>query len=262
MKSRESLGRILYEAFNFPVVCLKTSQVLALYGLGKSTGIVLDIGETHTVVVPIFDGCIISDTVNKSANISGNAINHELARLLKKLKGITFDTFSDKQILEDIKKEFCYVAQAVNEAVKVVNTRYELKGDKPLVLGKERIRCTEILFDPKGKNKGVQEMLIDSIKKCDKDFQKKLWQNICVIGGSSLFQGLEKRLLKELKLLVPEENIRILKVEDKITASWKGSALFAKSSLTSETYDEWVTNEQYNEYGPGAFTTQLPDVVL
>lgn len=48
-----------------------------------------------------------------------------------------------------------------------------------------------------------QEMVFQSIMKCDLDVRRDLYNNIILSGGSTMFPGLPERLMKELSSLVP-----------------------------------------------------------
>ena len=73
-----------------------------------------------------------------------------------------------------------------------------------------RFICPEILFRPSivGIEVGVrkiEEICNDSIQKCDDiDIRKELYNSIVLAGGTSMFNGLPERLIKEIKALAPK----------------------------------------------------------
>lgn len=50
----------------------------------------------------------------------------------------------------------------------------------------------------------MQEMMADSLNRCDTDLQAELMRNIVLGGGSSMFQGLLPRMQKELLRALPK----------------------------------------------------------
>lgn len=50
---------------------------------------------------------------------------------------------------------------------------------------------------------GIHELIDQTIKKIDTDFQKDLYSNIVLSGGSTLFPKIAARLKKELTALAP-----------------------------------------------------------
>ena len=56
---KEKMIQILFETFSVPSVCLVDQAVLALYASGRTTGLVVMVGETSTFAVPIYEGCTL-----------------------------------------------------------------------------------------------------------------------------------------------------------------------------------------------------------
>ena len=84
---------------------------------------------------------------------------------------------------------------------------YELPDGRKILIGSERFRATEILFQPKeaGFNhlEGVHKYCYDSVLKCDVGVRKDLFQNIILSGGSTLFDGMGERMWQEIHQLAP-----------------------------------------------------------
>lgn len=60
---REKLTEIMFEKYNVPAFYLVKNAVLAAFANGRSTGIVVDSGATHTSAVPVYDGYVLSQGV-------------------------------------------------------------------------------------------------------------------------------------------------------------------------------------------------------
>ena len=50
---------------------------------------------------------------------------------------------------------------------------------------------------------GIHETIFASIMRCDIDIRRAMYENIVLSGGSTMFPGLDKRLVKELKCMAP-----------------------------------------------------------
>ena len=50
----------MFEKYNVPAFYLVKNAVLAAFANGRSTGIVVDSGATHTSAVPVYDGYVLS----------------------------------------------------------------------------------------------------------------------------------------------------------------------------------------------------------
>ena len=49
----------MFEKYNVPAFFLCKNAVLSAFANGRSTGLVLDSGATHTAAVPVYDGYVI-----------------------------------------------------------------------------------------------------------------------------------------------------------------------------------------------------------
>ena len=63
---REKLTEIMFEKYSVPAFFLVKSAVLASFANGRSTGLVLDSGATHTSAVPVHDGYVLQQAIVKS----------------------------------------------------------------------------------------------------------------------------------------------------------------------------------------------------
>ncbi len=53
----------MFEKYNVPAFFLCKSAVLSAFANGRSTGLVLDSGATHTVAVPVYDGYVVGQGI-------------------------------------------------------------------------------------------------------------------------------------------------------------------------------------------------------
>jgi actin-related protein len=99
---------------------------------------------------------------------------------------------------------------------------------------------------------GVGGLVWESVSKCDIDLRKNLLGNVVLSGGSTMFPGFSQRLTKDLKSYAPtaaHANIRVVQSKDQKNAVWSGAQVFA--SLRSMQEDQWMTVDEYDEYGVG-----------
>ena len=118
-----------------------------------------------------------------------------------------------------------------------------------------RFICPEILFRPSivGIEIGVrkiEEICNDSIQKCDDiDIRKELYNSIVLAGGTSMFNGLPERLIKEIKALAPKsmkQEVRVIVSPERRFATWIGGSIL---SSFSEFKSCWITKTEYEEQG-------------
>lgn len=257
LKNRERMAEILYEKFHVPALYIPAEAPLALYALGRKTGLVLETGHGVTSTVPVVDGFTIAKSILR-LNIAGDDITLFLKKLLQE-KGRTFPSTAEHEIVQNIKEKLGYVALDIKaEMQKNVDKVYELPDGQQLVVGHERFRCVEPLFDVRmlGMDTfSMPEMVVKSIESCDMTLRSELFANIVLSGGTSMFPGLPERLLKELQTLVTyNPNISIIAHPQRKYAVWHGGSVLASHP---DFQKMWIGYQAYKERGPSILHNRI-----
>ena len=253
--NREKMTQIMFEVFNVPCLYVNVQAVLALYSSGRTTGVVLDSGEGISHTVPIYEGYAIPHAIQKIL-LAGRDLT-EYLRIILKERGLDFTTPAELEIVRDIKETMTVVVSDFNEAMKdaeeshACEKNYELPDGRKILIGNERFRCPEILFNPQLANhdlEGVHKYCFDSVMKCDNDVRKDLFANIILSGGSTLFEAMGERLWQEIHALTPSNGrIKVLAPPERLYSVWLGGSILASLS-TFQTM--WITKQEYDENGP------------
>ncbi|XP_004407416.1 PREDICTED: actin-related protein T2 [Odobenus rosmarus divergens] len=249
---REKMAEMMFENFNVPAFYLSDQAVLALYASACVTGLVVDSGDGVTCTVPIFEGYSLPHAVAK-LYVAGGDITEHLTRLLL-ASGQSFPCVLDKALVDDIKEKLCYVAlepekehsQRPEEALR----EYKLPDGNIICIGDQLHQAPEALFAPDQlgiQNPGLSKMVSCSITKCDADIQKTLYGEIVLSGGTTLFQGLDDRLLRELEQLASKGTpIKITAPPDRWFSTWIGASIVTSLSSFKQM---WVTSADFKEFG-------------
>lgn len=254
-QNREKMTTIMFETFNVPCLYVALQGVLALYASGRCSGVVLDSGDGITHTVPIYEGYAIPHAIQRFL-LAGHNITEYLREILKE-RGLNFTTPTELEIVQNIKETQCYVVGDFDAAMKeaeetrTCEKNYELPDGRKVLIGNERFRCAEILFNPeKGGfgNLGVHKFCFDSVMKCDNDIRKDLFNNIILSGGSTMFDGTAERMWQEVHNLAPNNNkIKVLAPPERKFSVWLGGSILASLS-TFQTM--WISKIEYDESGP------------
>jgi actin-related protein 2 len=139
---------------------------------------------------------------------------------------------------------------------------YILPDGRTIKLSGERFEAPEVLFRPSLLGlevSGVAEQVFKVINSAPMDDRKKLYKQIVLSGGTTMYPGFGTRLERELELLYEE---RILKGKSDKSAKniicieapprrknmvFLGGAVYA--NLVKDTPSQWISRRDYEEQG-------------
>ncbi|KAG0047486.1 Actin- protein 6 [Gryganskiella cystojenkinii] len=139
-----------------------------------------------------------------------------------------------------------------------VNSDVEMEpieeDEQILVMNNERFTVPEILFNPSDigmDQAGIPEAIVDAISCCDEEIQGMLYANVVLVGGNANLPGFKKRIVNELRQLVPSQYVVRVGVDSDPTGyAWKGGKRLASAEeFASEFRNRLVTRAEYLETG-------------
>lgn len=255
-KNRERMVEMLFEKFSVPACYIVIQAVMSLYSYGRTSGCVVDSGDGVTHVVPVYEGFTFPHAVQR-LDLAGRDLSEYMCKILSD-HGHMMSSSSEREIVRDMKETCCYVsAEGVDQEMKGYSERpvdyekvYTLPDGNEVVLGPERFRVPEVLFDPIicGRElKGIHQATMDCVMGCEIDIRRDLLKNIVLSGGTTMFPGIAERLTSEIKALAPQQ------VEVKVIASphrryivWMGASIVAQLSSFENTL---IWKSEYDEMG-------------
>lgn len=280
-ENRESTAEIMFESFNCAGLYIAVQAVLALAASWTSskvqdrslTGTVIDSGDGVTHVIPVAEGYVIGAAI-KNIPLAGRDITLFIQSLLRD-RG---EADTSLQTAEKIKQQFCYVCpdivkefnkfdQYPQEKFAQYIVEYADKNKNNVVdVGYERFLAPEIFFNPEiclSDYLTPLPTVVDQVIQASPiDVRKKLYKNIVLSGGSTMFKDFGRRLQRDLKDLVKERielserlsgvkssgvDVQVISHKRQRNAVWFGGSLLAQ---TAEFKSYCYTKQDYDEYGP------------
>ena len=255
--NREKMTQIMFEVFNTQGIYISIQAVLSLYSAGKTTGIVVDSGDGVSHFVPIYEGYSFPHAVGR-INLAGRDLTKYLQSILSE-RGLHFTTSAEQEIVRDIKEKLTYVSLdfekdlADSQKTAACDVKYEMPDGSEIMVGSERFRCPEVLFNPKMSGRemmGIHEMTYDSIQKSEIDVRKELLSNVVLSGGTTMFPNIADRLTMELQKLAPTSSVEKVKIHanpERKYCVWVGGSIL---SSINNFQSMWITKSEYEESGP------------
>lgn len=234
-ENREYTAEIMFETFNVPGMYIGVQAVLALIAsrLSKDadkvlTGTVIDSGDGVTHIIPVVDGYVIGSCI-KHIPLAGSNITQFIMQMLRD-RGENIPPSDVKMVARTIKEQFCYVSpDIVKEYQKYDNdpTRFKEwhgqhpKTKKPYIVdvGYERFLGPELFFNPEiyggHYTTPLPEMIDETVQQCPIDTRRRLYKNIVLSGGSTMFKDFARRLQRDVNRLCKkrsdQQRARLLK---------------------------------------------------
>ena len=258
--NREKLTQSMFETFSVPAMYVAMQELLALYGSGSTTGVVVNLGHHVSHTVSFHNMRVLQKSIRR-VDIGGDILTSHMMKIMEE-SGYRFTTTTDRDVAQEIKEKLTYVAMDFGAEIKKYeensegNKSYALPDGQTITIGNQQFRCPEALFDTsvvRPKAECLHHMLHRCIKQQTDTREgctiaQNLYGNIVLVGGSSLFPGLQNRLTKELAMLAPPTmKVKVVAHPDRKYFPWIGGSIMASMA---DFQSSWITKDEFEDIGP------------
>ncbi|MFW9772655.1 MAG: actin, cytoplasmic 2 [Candidatus Heimdallarchaeota archaeon] len=254
------LFRLFLEHYQCMAFYPVLDSMLTLYSGGFQTGLVVEIGDSLTRIVPIYEGYKIDHAI-RILELGGKVLTRYMEKILGEI-GFSADSSIRRELVRALKEKACFVSLDFKEDLKRAEQYekpYSLPDGSTIKLGEERFKVPELLFNPtmELEEDPLPQAIIDVIEECDVDIRPDLLNNIFLSGGSSMFPNLKSRIHQELEVELikrkkKKQNVKIIAPRERVFSVWVGGSIL---SLLPEFQNLWVTRAKYYNEG-------IPDNLL
>lgn len=299
-ENRELAAEVMFETLGVRQLHIAPQGTLALRGVrgheedgtaergcvtgldGADTGLIIDGGAGATSITPIVGGCVFHHAI-QHLPVSGRDITDFTLEKLRE-RGLPPESESARSVAERIKEKYGFVCRRLSSEAERLDGDLRGYGIRHRELSRrtgeyysfdvahERFLAPELLISPgmlAGGADGVgvlslPEAVDAAVQACPMDCRRPLYRSVVLVGGSTLFPGLRRRLQDELRCIVDRragrrvdaagtaahgiaDEVHVLAHPRRQFAVWRGGSMLG----ASPEYDTVAhTRQQYEEEGP------------
>nr|XP_027071105.1 actin-related protein 4-like isoform X1 [Coffea arabica]XP_027071107.1 actin-related protein 4-like [Coffea arabica] len=236
-------------------------------------------------------GEFLTDCLMKSLESKGITIKPRYAFKRKDIRPGEFQTvdldfpnttesyklYCQRVIASDIKECVCRAPDTPYDDSSYSNipmTSYELPDGQTIEIGADRFKAPDILFNPSlaqtipgmenfaetvSSVRGLPQMVLESINKCDVDIRRELFSSILLAGGTASMQQLKERLEKDLLEESPQAaRVKVLasgNATERRFSVWIGGSILASLGSFQQM---WFSKSEFEEHGASYVQRKCP----
>lgn len=262
-ESREAMAEIFFETFSVPSLFIGVQAVLALYASMASaatsathqlTGTVIDSGDGCTHVVPVVDGYVVGSAI-RSIPIAGRDVTAFVQQLLRDRDEVPPGP-AGMDAARRVKEHMCYTCSDMAAEFAKFDAdpqKYVLRMEGQFDVAYERFLGPEIFFTPSiyasANVPSLPGLVDDVVQRCPIDARRRLYGNVVLSGGSTMFKNFGKRLQRDVRRRVEGRlgggvDVRVVSHSLQRYAVWCGGSImgampdFSSVAVSRAVYQE------------------------
>ncbi|UMM29948.1 hypothetical protein L5515_012052 [Caenorhabditis briggsae] len=241
---RKTMTKVIVERIRCKSLMFMPSHVCATFPFNTQNALVVDIGYSECVAVPIIEGVTMLNEFESARSVCGRQLERRVRELMEKygqleelggerraLEEADWEDINNIRLIETLSVSLICLDRERSEKWKEWEAA---EGEKPSmeVLCEENLvpvggksivvppvvfeTSVEIFFDeslnPDSFDSSLPKILHRLVSKCSIDLRRKLFPNILLAGGVSTIPGLMKRLEQEIQYIDEKNETKFAEV--------------------------------------------------
>lgn len=248
--TQNKIREIFFDIFGFPSILFLSETQAILSTLQKTSGVVLNMGESNMYISTIFHG-FTNVMARDIFPISGKDLTNHLLNMILTKKSSETAIYLDYMTAKEIKERLSLcVLDPIGEMKRVkggltmYNRNVNLPDGSNLEINLERFMLIEPIFDPTLIHIdyiGLGETVAKVIKTWDRENWEELIPNIILSGGGSLVPGLDKRLELDLSNYFStkiKDKIKVTAASGRENMGWIGGSILSSQGKLKKGWED------------------------
>eukprot|EP01094_Clydonella_sp_ATCC50884_P026034 TRINITY_DN7015_c1_g1_i1.p1 TRINITY_DN7015_c1_g1~~TRINITY_DN7015_c1_g1_i1.p1 ORF type:complete len:431 (-),score=133.01 TRINITY_DN7015_c1_g1_i1:1535-2827(-) len=300
-KIRATMTELMFEKYEVPALFLGKDAALNTFAFANEkktpgTALVVDVGHFGTRVVPVYEGYVQHDAIQTS-KVGGQRVTEEWTKYIEETSQIpitplyaigkkevapakfevtvhdypnlapSFHRYHVHRVVEDLKSLHGHINIAADDISSelIPPVSFALPDGKVLDVGGERFRIPEMILNPSACDPALPsllEMIGAAIEASAADARRDLLTNVLLTGGSSRFEGFEKRLRADIEAFNDERQLYPGKTKvvapqraERAIGSWMGGSVLAS---LGDNIKMWMSKAEFEERGSDLVDRKCP----
>ncbi len=254
-EQKHALYKIFFEKYQVQRFSPALDALLTMYSGGFTTGIVIELGDSCSRIVPFYEGFKVDPGV-QIVEIGGAQIT-EFMRVQLQHYGFKADSSIERELVRAIKERGCFVSLDFSEdsknAAQFIKS-YVLPDGMKLEIDSPRFKAPEILFQPSLAyidSPSLVDAFFACLDACDIDIRGELLKHIFLSGGGSMFPNLKHRLQQEIEIGLAnrgyrDRSVKVFAPKERQYSVWVGGSIL---SMLPEFANQWTSRSAYFRNG-------------
>lgn len=253
--TQKKLKETFFDIFGFPSILFLSETQAILSTLQKTSGVVLNMGESNTYISSIFHG--FTNLMAKDIfPIAGKDLTNYLLNMILTKKSSETVIYLDYLTAKEIKERLSLCVldptgeiKRVKDGLTMYNRTVNLPDGSNLEINFERFMLIEPLFDPTLIHIdyiSLGETVANVIKTWDRENWEELVANIILSGGGSLVSGLDKRLELDLSNYFStkiKDKIKVTAASGRENMGWIGASILHSQGKLKKGWEDNPTSK-------------------